>query len=225
MSLARLAYSTGLVLREVEEYARTTTEIPRPYARVVMSDMAVVRKIEDANLRLLTNLEQRNVVELHHIQHERFTGGEYRRAQVEKADAMLGIAGGKGTFSAGTYMTELGKPVLPLDLRLGSISDDGEGAVALHREMMSDPCRFFSNTDRDVINRIGLTSLDKGINDSKAVARVAAEMFEREFDAAPKTTLGSRTGKQFTNVWNFTKALPVVSAAIKIIEWVVRAVG
>ena len=68
---------------------------------------------------------------------------------------MIAVGGGKGTYSAGTAMTDLGKPVLAIDLNLGSITEDGEGAVALHREMTLDPGRFFPSTYSDVKNRIG----------------------------------------------------------------------
>ena len=108
-----------LALREIETYAETTTEAPRPYAKVVMSDASPESKIDDANLRLLMNLQQRNVVEICPIRREVFTGGEYRKAMIEKADAMLAIGGGKGTYSAGVDMISQGKPVFPLDLRLG----------------------------------------------------------------------------------------------------------
>lgn len=151
-----------IVLREVVEYAASTIESPRPYAYVVLSDKAMEGKIDDINLRLLTNLQQRNVVELCHIKRERFTGGKYRKVQTGRADAMLGVGGAKGTYSAGTEMSALGKPVLPVDLVLDSPSGDGEGAVALHREFMSNPSRFFPNTHRDIVNRIGLVSLNRG---------------------------------------------------------------
>ena len=105
-----------LVLREIERQAERTTAAPRLYARVVMSDDAMESKIDDANLRLLRNLEQRNAVELSHIRHELHTGGEYRRAMMENADAMVAVGGGKGTYSIGLAMTASGKPVLPLDL-------------------------------------------------------------------------------------------------------------
>ena len=159
-----------LALREVETYAETTTEAPRPYARIVMSDAAPESKIGPANLRLLRNLQQRNVVELCPIRREVFTGGEYRKVMVERADAMLAIGGGKGTYSAGIEMVAEGKPVLPLDLQLGSIVQDGDGAVVLHRELVSDPGRFLPNTYRDVKNRFGLFSLDREINDPETVA-------------------------------------------------------
>ena len=172
-----------LVLREVENYAQSTTEVPRPYARVVMSDEAPESKIDDANLRLLRNLEQRNVVELFPIRREVFTGGEYRKVMVERADAMIAIGGGKGTYSAGIEMIAKGKPVLPLDLQLGSTVDDGDGPVALHREMLSNPDRFLANTHRSVKNRFGLISLEREINEPEAVARASAELLARDLDA------------------------------------------
>ena len=80
-------------------------------------------------------------------------------------------------------MIELGKPVLPLDLKLGSTANDEEGAVALHRQMTTEPDRFFPSTHEDVVNRVGLLSLERGINDAATVARASAEMLARELEA------------------------------------------
>ncbi len=209
-----------LALREVECHAKSTTESPRPYARIVMSDAAPESKIYDANLRLLRDLEQRNAVELCPIRREMFTGGEYRRVMVEKADAMLAIAGGKGTYSAGKEMIAWGKPVLPLYLQLGSTDDDGDGAVALHREMVSAPSRFFPSTHQGMRNRVGLVSLDRGINDAETVARVSAEMIAKELDAILLPGRSSSIRRRLATAWETTKALPVIASAIKIIEWV-----
>ena len=208
-----------LALREVQRYAQSTTETPRPYARIVMSDAAPESKIDDANLRLLSDLEQRNAVELCLIRREVFTGGEYRKLMTEKADAMIAIGGGKGTYSAGAEMIALGKPVLPLDLQLGSTADDGDGAVALHREMASDPGRFLPNTYRDVRNRVGLLSLNRGINDAKTVARVSVEILAKEFDAVPIAGRSMNVRRRLVATWRAVKALPVVASAIRIIEW------
>ena len=208
-----------LVLREVENYAGTTAEVPRPYVRIVMSDEVLESKIGPANLRLLRNLEQRNVVELCPIRRAMFTGGEYRKVMVERADAMLAIGGGKGTYSAAIEMITQGKPVLPLDLQLGSAAEDGEGAVALHREMVSNPDRFLMNTHQSVKNRFGLFSLDREINDPETVARVAAEMFASELDAILPTDRSMNAKRRLTAVWQAMKALPVIASAIKVIEW------
>ena len=208
-----------LVLREIEGYVNNTTEHPRSYARVVMSDAAPESKIDDANLRLLRNLEQRRAVEICHIRREVFTGGEYREVMNERADAMLAIGGGKGTYSAGVEMIAQGKPVLPLDLELGSIVQDGQGALALHREMTSAPARFFPNTHSDVINRIGLLSLNRGINDAGAVAQASAEMLATEFEAKPPEIESAHPIRRMAAAWQFVRALPIVASAIKVVEW------
>ena len=209
-----------LALREVERYANSTTECPRPYARIIMSDKAPESKIDAADLRLLGNLEQRNAVEICHIRREVFTGGEYRKAMAERADAMLAIGGGKGTYVAGTGMIELGKPVLPLDLKLGSTADDGGGAVALHREMTAEPGRFFPNTHQDVMNRVGLLSLERGINNAETVARVSVEMLTRELEVPSLPEQPTNAKGRLAAAWQFAKALPIVTSAIKVIEWV-----
>ena len=208
-----------LVLREVGSYAERTSEVPRPYARVAMSDEAPGSKIGPANLRLLRDLEQRNVVELCPTRREVFTGGEYRKVMIEQADAMVAIGGGKGTYSAAIEMVAQGKPVLPFDLRLGSTAEDGDGAVALHREMLSNPDRFLKNTHQEVKNRFGLFSLEREINAPEVVARVSAEMLARELDAIPPTNQPMNVKRRLVTAWRATKALPVIASAIKIVEW------
>ncbi|MCY4618742.1 MAG: hypothetical protein OXD50_09360 [Chloroflexi bacterium] len=182
-----------VVLREVERYAERTTKPPRIYVRIVMSDTAEERKIEDANLQVLRNLVQRNVANLQYIQSHLFTGGEYRNRQVEISDAMLAIGGGKGTYSTAEEMIGREKPVFPVDLPLGALSDDGNGAVLLHQEMASDPESFFPFTYDDAIHKLSLTKLSRGINEADGAARVAVEMFESEFDAHPRDGLRART--------------------------------
>ena len=209
-----------LALREVERYANSTTDTHRTYSRIIMSDKALESKIDDANLKMLRILQQRKAVEVYQIRREVFTGGEYRRVMVEKSDAMLAIGGGKGTYAAGTGMIELGKPVLPLDLKLGSTADDGDGAVALHRELATEPERFFPYTYQDVVNRVGLFSLDRGINDVGTAARVSAEMLAGELEVLQLPEQSSTTKGRLTAAWHFVKALPFVASALKIIEWV-----
>lgn len=209
-----------LALREVERYVNSTTESSRSYARIVMSDEAPESKIDGAGLRLLRNLEQRNAVELCHVRQVVFTGGQYRKMMVERSDAMLAIGGGKGTYAAGTGMIELGKPVLPLDLKLGSTTGDGDGAVALHRELATEPERFFPCTYQDVVNRVGLFSLDPAINDVGAAAQVSAEMLAGELEVLQLPKQSSTAKGRLTAARQFAKALPIVASAIKIIEWI-----
>ena len=209
-----------VVLRSVERFAETTTESQRTYARIVMSDDAPENKIDKSNLQLLRRLEQRKVVERRHLRSDTFTGGAYREAMIDCSDAMLAIGGGKGTYTAGTDMTEAGKPVLPLDLRLGSISSDGDGAITLHREMMIDTGRFFPTTSLSVISRIGTLSLNRGVTEAGVAARSAAEMLGREFQASPGQKGGGGLRLRLRNLWRWAVALPVIAAVVKIVEFV-----
>ena len=209
-----------VALRAVAQFAERTTGKPRLYARVVMSDLAPESKIEDGNLHLLRNLEQRDVVERFHIRHEVFTGGEYRSEMTARADAVLAVGGGKGTYSAGTIMTTLGKPVLPLDLRLGSITEDGGGAVDLHREMLSDTFRFFPNTHAEVRNRTALLSLDRGVVEPETAALTAAEMLSEELSTIQSDeTRPMPSNNRLHQLGRLLKELPLVAAAVKIVEF------
>jgi len=207
-------------LRAVEQFAQTTMAQPRPYARVVMSDQAPENKIGDANLKLLRNLEQRNVIERTHIRREVYTGGEYRTVMTDLADAMVAVGGGKGTYSAANEMIKLDKPVLPLNLEIGAITEDGEGGAALHRELMTDPDCFFPNTHSEIVNRLGLLSLNRGLAQPEAAALTAVEMLSKELAAhrpeIPECTLPK---KPFHRVGRGLKELPLVAAAIRIIEF------
>ena len=99
-----------VVLREVERYVESTTAGPRKCARVVMADHVVASRLSEGNLRTLSNLQQRGVVEVERIRREEYTGGRYRELQVELADAMVAIGGGKGTYICGMDMLAAGKP-------------------------------------------------------------------------------------------------------------------
>ena len=169
-----------VVLRELERYVGSTSNPPRTLARLVISDQAVETKIDDKNFSLVSKLEQRGVLEVERIKREEYTGGRYRDLELELADAMVAIGGGKGTYISGTDMLDAGKSVLPLDLKIGASSEDGEGAVLLLRELTQDPARFFQRTQGDVIDKIDTLALERGIHQPSVVAQRAAELLSSE---------------------------------------------
>ncbi len=169
-----------IVLREVLRFVESTSEAPRICARIVMSDQAIETKFDDKNLTVLSNLEQRGVLEVERIRREEYTGGRYRQIQLEVSDAMLAIGGGKGTYICGTDMLDIGKPILPMDLRLGSSSEDGEGAVLLHREFTENPRRFFPSTHAEIADKIETLSLEREIHEVSTIAQRAAELLSLE---------------------------------------------
>ncbi len=164
------------VLRAIEDYVTATTETPRTYAHVVMSDHTWRSRLDDGNRQTLTNLEQRRVLEVKRIRREEFTGGKYRVIQCELADGMIALGGGKGTYAVGRQMIASGKPVLPLDLDIGAFSEDGEGALLLHRELQSDPGVFLPVAHGQVVNQIEALSLAGGNSKVCTVAQRAVEV-------------------------------------------------
>ena len=169
-----------VALRELQRYVETTASGPRICARIVMPDHAVASKLSDGNLHTLTGLQQRAVVEVERVRREEYTGGRYRELQVELADAMVAVGGGKGTYICGTEMLAAGKPVLPIDLNIGAFSEDGDGALLLHRELMDDPARFFPGMHEPVMDRLDTLTLEREIHQVSAVAQRAAEFLDSE---------------------------------------------
>ena len=110
--------------------------------------------------------------------------------------------------------------MLPVDLKLGSIVEDGEGAIALLREMMSDLEPLFPSTHREAINRLGLLTMDRGINHPTDSVRTAAEILEREVALGAEETHAPKAGGRLNRVARGLGELPLVAAAIKIIEFI-----
>ena len=202
------------VLRAIEEYVDVTTEPVRTYARVVMSDHAWLSKLDDDSRRTLTRLQQRSVLEIERIEREEFTGGEYRKLESELADTMVALGGGKGTYTAGRKMIEISKPVLPLDLEIGALSEDGQGALLLHKELQSDPRQFLPKTGNQAANQLELLSLEGGHGVAE-VARRAAEILELELhgDASGKSRgINRLANRMWTTAGRFLTAIGVVRA-------------
>ena len=174
-----------IILREVEKYVGVTTQAPRIHVRAVMADDAWQSRMDEGNRRTFSNLQQRGVLEVERIRRERFTGGEYRRTECELADALIALGGGKGTYSVGEEMMELGKPVLPLDLKIGALSEDGEGALQLHKELQFNPSDFLPATHGRVINQVESLSLQGGNHQAASVAQIAVEILSRELQPGP----------------------------------------
>ena len=172
------------ILRSVERYAESTTGGTRTYARVVISDDAWADRMSAGNRQTFSNLQQRGAMEVERIRREEYAGGTYRRVECELADALLALGGGRGTYIVGREMLDLGKPVLPLDLDIGAFSEDGEGALLLHRELQANPSLFFPATHNQVMDRIEAVSFQGNPVDS--VARRTVEMLSREMSGSTR---------------------------------------
>ena len=206
-----------IVLREVLRYVESTIGPQRKCVYVVMSNAAWQSKIEAANQKVLSTLQQRGVVDVKRIRTEEYTGGKYRSAQVQYADGMVALGGGKGTYTCGRQMAGLGKPVLPLDLEIGAFSEDGRGALDLLREFTDSPDRFFPKTHADVVGRIETLSLQSESNSPPVVAQRAAELLQREF--ARSSPFGLELVKRkASSVWDWVQNIAKVAGIVRAVE-------
>ncbi len=139
-------------------------------------------------------------MDVERIRREEFTGGTYRGIECELADGMIALGGGKGTYLVGRQMIDAGKPVLPLDLEVGAYSEDGEGALLLHREMLSRPSEFLPAGHTQTANKIEAMSLRIGGHDAADVVQRVVEVLSLEFDGSLSGR--SRSVKRY---WSYIK--------------------
>ena len=116
-------------------------------------------------------------------------------------------------------MIDLGKPVLPVDLEIGSLSEDGEGAVQLHREMLSDPGGYFPRTHGDVVNQMETLSLERSGHDVAGVALRAVELLSREL-AVGAIDKGSDVKPLAGNIGTGVKKFLSLVGIIRAVEFV-----
>lgn len=174
------------VLRTLEKYLDGQPRQPtsRYSAVVITSNKAMARKMSDENRQLISRLSQRQAVDIIFVEDELHTGGNIRDAQLERAGAMISLGGGKGVADEAAKLIRRGKPVLPLDLAIGALSGDGEGALALHRRLLTEPSVFFPQTHTSVRGLIPSLSLEMGSVDPLAVALRIVDAIAAERAAA-----------------------------------------
>lgn len=77
----------------------------------------------------------------------------------------------------------LGLPVYPIDLKIGANSEDGEGAIGLHRKFMAEPLSFLSHTGTDAVSKTPALSLEEPIQPVAAIALKVVALIEGELAA------------------------------------------
>ena len=169
------------VLRAVDECVmRTGGTGGRPLAAVFMRDNAIQTKITGDNAALIRKLQSNNAIQVHHIEADLYSGGEYRDWQTEFCHGMVAIGGGKGTYQVADKMLKAGRPVMPMDIVLGAYSEDGKGAVQLLSEMKSDERTFLPRNYSLVSSKLYALSLESPCWPAERVAYAVAAIVSDE---------------------------------------------
>lgn len=121
-----------------------------PHGRLIAT--VVTHKIEEhipeRRRRLWEALREAEAVDLNFVEPGWASGAYRRELQASLGDVLIILSGGEGVEHLARLYAQAGKPVIPLDLELGSSSDDGSGGAArLAQRARACPSRFVRLTD------------------------------------------------------------------------------
>jgi nucleoside 2-deoxyribosyltransferase len=107
-------------------------------------------KIPASRQTLWKGLETVDAVKLEFANPGWSSGAVRRTRQAELGDILIALSGGEGTEHLAQLYALVGKPVIPLDLALGSSKGDGSGgATRLAKEALAHPDRFVRASNPD----------------------------------------------------------------------------
>lgn len=107
-------------------------------------------KIPKSRLALWNKLADADAVRLEFVNPGWSSGAVRRIRQAELGDILIALSGGEGTEHLAQLYALAGKPVIPLDLALGSSKGDGSGGAArLAEKALTSPDQFVRVSDPD----------------------------------------------------------------------------
>lgn len=174
------------VLRAVDRYVQNQPggNAGRALVRVATGADSDSKRFTSENRQLIRRLQEKGALEIRHIPESHHTGGEQRNCLVDMSDGMVAIGGGKGTYITGDMMLAAGKPVIPMDIRIGARRDDGEGALKLLSKMKSAPKPFLPIRHEIVKTRLFALSLEDPCAPVERIANEVADILKSELEGA-----------------------------------------
>lgn len=171
------------VLRAVDQALEDgEREAGRVLARVVTGTDSIAKRFSPENAHLIQDLQARGAIDVQHLDESRYYGGSYRDLLAGLANALIVVGGGKGTYDIGNRMLQAGKPVMAMDIVIGSRYDDGGGALQLLSEMKTDGQAFLPRYHEVVGRRLYALSLEHPVWPIRRVANTVAEIVAGELE-------------------------------------------
>jgi hypothetical protein len=133
-----------------------------------------------------TELQNAEAVHLEFMEPGWTSGALRRERQAQIGDVLIAISGGEGVEHLAREYINRGKPVIPLDLRLGSSTDDGTGgAVRLAGQALAQPAGFFRvGSGHSAQNLLDMASTRAGASTTGDVVTAVMRLIDAL--AAPK---------------------------------------
>ena len=169
------------ILREID--ACHPGQATSPRVVIVLAERHRQESMNPEQRALIARLSIRGLATVDVIPDEVVTGGNVGDAQASHASAMLALGGGKGVSDRAYKMMKLGLPVYPMDLKIGANSEDGEGALGMHRKFMSAPLSYLSHTGAEVVSKMPALSLEEPALPIPEIAAHVVAILENELAA------------------------------------------
>lgn len=151
------------IFETVYEYAKSLSfsNNTKNLVKVVSSEKAEAQ-IPENRKEMWNQLISKGIVSLHRINPGWNAGAYKRQKQEELSDALLILGGGEGVEHLASLYVSHGKPVLPLDIPLGSSYGDGiGGAPLLSRISIANPNRFIPIINEDTASKLAYLSYER----------------------------------------------------------------
>ena len=100
-------------------------------ARAVTGADSIAKRFSPENAGLIQELQAKGAIDVQHLEEVLYYGGSYRDMLTDLAGALIVVGGGKGTYDIGNRMLLADKPVMAMDIVIGSRYEDGGGISAL----------------------------------------------------------------------------------------------
>lgn len=169
------------ILREIDACHPGPSASPRVV--IVLADRHRRESMNSEQRALIAKLSVRGLAKVDVIPDEVVTGGNVGDAQASHASGMIALGGGKGVSDRAYKMMKKGLPIYPMDLKIGANSEDGEGALSLHRSFMSAPLPFLSHTGSDAVSKTLALSLEEPVLPIAEIAAHVVTILEGELAA------------------------------------------
>lgn len=169
------------ILREIDASHPGPSISPRVV--IVLADRHRRESMNPEQRELIAKLSVRGLAKVDVIPDEVITGGNVGDAQASHASGMIALGGGKGVADRAYKMMKKGLPIYPMDLKVGANSEDGEGALILHKKFMSAPLTFLSHTGADAVSKTLALSLEEPVLPVAEIAARVVAILEGELAA------------------------------------------
>ncbi|WNK32591.1 phosphorylase family protein [Pantoea agglomerans] len=148
---------------------------------IITSRSAMREKMSPEKRATIRNLQTAHFAEVKYLDDELITGGNIGDEQVKVAKAMIALGGGKGVSDRAHKMRKANHPILPFDIQLMGICEDGLGARGLNEQFFKTPKTMFPCTGESVIQQLDTLSLQEPCFPLEQISDTCVELIKREW--------------------------------------------